>query len=77
MNNIPSWGSVQDEIIFKVRHKLDSILKVNERCIEGCAPPRQGDVAVYGVREILVCPLSAQLQDSFIVPCVIRKLTVY
>ena len=77
MHNIPSSGSVQEEINNKVVCKLDLIIKVNERCIEGCAPPRQGDVAVYGVREILVCPLSAQLQDSFIVPCVIRKLTVY
>ena len=40
VNNIPSSGFFQEELNDKVIRKLYSILKVNERCIEGCAPPR-------------------------------------
>ena len=60
-----------------------SIIKVNYRGIEGCAPPGQETAVIYGVREIEVYLSPAQLQDSFRVPCVfintgwgIRKLTV-
>ena len=62
---------------------LDSILKVNERCIDGCAPSGQGGAAVYGVKEISVYSYPDQLQDSFRISCAfqstglgIRKLTV-
>ena len=42
VHNIPPSGSVQEEINGKVRRKLDSILKVNERCLEECDTPGQG-----------------------------------
>ena len=63
--------------------KLESIIKVNERCLEGCSLHGQETTVICGVREIAVYPSPAQLQDSFRVPCVfrrtvwgIRKLTV-
>ena len=74
VHNLPSSGSVQDELIGKVRRNLDSILMVNQRCLEGCDPPRQGSAAVCGVREIVVYPPPSKLQDSFRVPCVFRSM---
>ena len=61
MHNIPSSGLLQDELNGKVIRKLESILKVNERCLEGCDPPSQGVATVCDVREILVYPLPEKL----------------
>ena len=83
VNNIPSSGSVQEEINWKVKQKIGSIIKLNKRCLEGCAPPGQETAVICGLREIGVYLSPAQFQDSFRVPCVfrntgwgIRKLTV-
>ena len=45
----------------KLKLKLDSIIKVNERCLEGCDPPSQGVATVCDAREILVYPLPEKL----------------
>ena len=83
IHNIQSSGLAQEEINGKVRCKLYSIIKVNNRCLYGCAPPGQGAAAVCGIKEIVVYPLPVQLQDSFRVLCLfsstiwgIRNLTV-
>ena len=73
VHNIPSSVSVQEELNLKVRHNLGSNIKVNERFLEGYAPPVQETAVVCGVRENAVYPSPAQLQDSFRVPCVFRK----
>ena len=54
MHNIPSSGSVQEELNGKVRISLDSIIKVNEIFLEGCDPPGQGASEICGMREIAV-----------------------
>ena len=54
VHNIPSSGSVQEELSGKVRRKLESIIKVNERYLEVFAPPGQGTSVVFGVREMAV-----------------------
>ena len=54
IHNIPLSVSVQEELNGKVRPKLESIIKVNDRCLEVCAPPGQGAAGVCGVREIAV-----------------------
>ena len=74
MNNIPSSGLFHEDLIGKVRRKLESILKVNERCLEGCAPPIKGAAMVCGVSEIVAYPLPDQLQDSFRVPCAFQSI---
>ena len=74
VHNIPSSVSVQEELNLKVRHNLGSNIKVNERFLEGYAPPVQETAVVCGVRENAVYPSPAQLQDSFRVPCVFRNM---
>ena len=50
MHNIPSSGSVQEELNGKVIPKLDYIFKVKESCLEGCDPHGQGAAVICGVR---------------------------
>ena len=50
VHNITSSLLVQEKLNGRVRRNLESILKVNERCIEGCALPGQGTSVVCGVR---------------------------
>ena len=69
--NIPSSGSVQEKLNFKVRRNLESIIKVKERCLDICAPPGQGAAPVCGSRKIKVYPSPSQSKDSFRVPCLI------
>ena len=83
VHNIPLSLLVQEELNIKVKRKLDSIIKVNERCLYGCSAPGQGDAVVCGMREIAFYPSPDQLQEIFRAPCVflstgwgIRKLTV-
>ena len=73
MNNITSPGLVQEEINGKMIRKLYSILKLNQRSLEGCAPPGKGAAAVFGLKEIEVYPSPAQLQESFRVPCAFQS----
>ena len=54
VHNIPSSRLFQEELNGKVRRKLESIIKVNERLLQVFAPPGQGTPVVCGVREMVV-----------------------
>ena len=54
VNNIPSWGSALEELNGKVKQKQGSFINLNERYLEGCAPPGKETAVICGVREVVV-----------------------